>query len=136
MSCNYCLNFTPPYCAAWGTEVPADWIKVGCDRFEVDSGWRDERVGIRMDSELGEKLSCGAFERDLPVVKAYAWCLSHLPLSEGRAVRIRMEDVASDCRMELKIAKEAMEILYQEGTLKIVQDKKVALFWLNIYTNG
>jgi hypothetical protein len=85
-----------------------------------------------MDSELGEKLPCGAFERDLPVVKAYAWCLSHLPLFEGRAVRIRMEDVASDCRMDLKIAKEAMETLYKEGTLKMVKDRKVALFWLNL----
>lgn len=132
MSCNHCLNFNPPHCSTWGTEVPTAWIEVGCDRFEVDPVWRDERVGIRMDSELGEKLSCGAFERDLPVVKAYAWCLSHLPVFEGRAVRVRMEDVASDCRMDLKTAKEAMETLYKEGTLKMVKDRKVALFWLNL----
>jgi hypothetical protein len=43
-----------------------------------------------------------------------------------------MEDVASDCRMDLKIAKEAMETLYKEGTLKMVKDRKVALFWLNL----
>lgn len=90
----------------------------------------DRRIG-----GLGEPLDSngqitGAFEKDEPHIRLYAWCLANL--SVGQDVSLNIGQAASECRLTDPEAREAMSKLVKGGDVVITRSRQGDLFRLRI----
>ena len=96
----------------------------------TDDLWTAYREGEARLVRAGEA-PC-AFHARRTVI--YGWCLDHLAFSEQNARTIDTNDVVRDCQMPMteEQAKEGLEALYKEGTLKMIRERKKTLFWVDV----
>lgn len=99
---------------------PEEKMKVEKDFFKEFSRAEERLVG------KGQKPLSFFFLKE----RVYQWCLHRLSFSEEGARMISIEDVANDCQMTEDQTKECLEIIYQQGEIKMRKEKKESLFWV------
>ena len=63
-----------------------------------------------------------AWEKDPPLIRVYAWCLLHLGFSPSLLLDLRK--LASDCKIGIHEAKQALAQLVLDGDLRIERDSR------------
>ena len=59
-----------------------------------------------------------SWEKDPPLIRVYAWCLVHLGF--GPSLPLDLGKLASDCKIGIHGAKQALAQLVLEGDLKVI----------------
>ena len=90
----------------------------------------DRRTGTLGNPLTSNGQDIGAFEKDLPHIRLYAWCLANL--SVGQTLPMDIDRAAGECRLTAQEVREAIARVIGDGDLEITRSKGGDRFRLRI----